>query len=118
MISTATATFDGIPIPKIFEQDLEPIVLADIARTAGGKERMDVAATAKREWAFRTRPIPAAEAKALWDHLQGILWRYGDFWCDEFGDPTNTVRARVELRVIRSYRLPTHRELTLTVIEQ
>ncbi len=118
MIATATATFDGIPIPKIFEQERQPIVLADIARTAGGKERMDVAATSKTEWVFRTRPIPAAQARAIWNHLQGLLWRYGDFWCDEFGDPTNTVRARMELRETRSYRLPTHRELTLTVIEQ
>lgn len=117
MIASATATFDGIDIPRIFEMDREPIVIADITRTAGGKERMDVVAV-KGRWSFRTRPIPATSAAVLWNHLGDVLWRYGDYWCDEFGDPSNTVRARMELRESRSYRLPTHRELTLTVIEQ
>lgn len=108
------ATFDGIPIPKVFEVEVEDQVYGDFARTAGGKERGDVFAV-KRVINLRTRQtVSTAERNQLVNHLRSILYRYGTFQMT--GEEPFT--ARIELRQRQSYVDPDAWELTLTVIEQ
>lgn len=113
-------TFDGFEI-KV--QDLQEVGIdvADVGRTARGKERRDAVA-APRAWEVTTPPMHwASEIAPLEMHLRAILWGYGDFWMAPFGPQTNTIRARIEYDSWTKAWLktvPDFVSLTFRVIEQ
>ena len=90
------AAIDGIEIPYVYEIDVERVFVGDEGRTVGGKLRRD-AVVVKRIWNLQTRPMTKDEAAPLIDHLDGIMYSAVDFWLDEFGDTSKTVRAYVSI---------------------
>ncbi len=114
----AIAKIDTIDIPGVYTQRVSREEVADEGRTAGGKLRRDVVVAGKRIWRLETRVITTAQRNALVNHLESIMWGFVDFWLDEFGAESNTVRAKVEIEEDRPTQLPNLRTLTLTITEQ
>ena len=121
----ASARFDGIDIPLVYEVEIGREFIGERGRTAGGRLRQDVVAI-KRTWHLETRPITLAQASALLDHLESINFGPGDFWLDDFGPTTNTVTAVITPDSIRESHMQLSidgewhsnaRELSLVVIE-
>jgi len=85
------ATFDGyeIKVRSITETGED---IADMGRTAGGKERRDTVVV-KRAWEVETPPMPLSELAPLESHLWAIQWGYGDWWYQYLPAP---VRARID----------------------
>lgn len=107
-------TFDGIPVPSVYVEQTGREEIADMERTAGGVLRRDVIAI-KRTWAIRTRPITRERRDALLAHLDGILWGFVDFLCDDLPAP---IRAKVTLESCdRSLDIPGRYELAFRVEE-
>jgi len=112
------ARFNDIPIPWIFNVERTRQIQADKRRTVGGRMLMQVISI-KRIWELQTRPITLVERNDLIGHLFATNFRSGDFWIEEFGPPTVTIKAF--LTVIgdnRSIQLPDRRSLNLLVTEQ
>ena len=40
--------------------------------------------------------MPLSKVMLLENHLRTIVWGYGDWWYRDFGDESNTVRARID----------------------
>lgn len=88
--------------------------IAESERTATGMLRRDVVAV-KRIWSIRTRPIKKAQRDALLDHLDGIMWGFVDFLCDDLTVP---IKAKVTLESDeRSLDSPERYELAFRIEE-
>ena len=115
----ASAKFDGFEIRvRSITESYEDI--AETGRTAGGKERRDAIA-AKRAWEVETPPMPLSKVTPLEDHLRAIVWGYGDWWYRDFGDESNTVRARIDAASWTKTRVqgvPGYVQVSFRVIEQ
>lgn len=107
-------TIDGIPVPTIYEESSGREEIADQHRTATGTLRRDVVAV-KRTWSIRTRPIKKVQRDALLAHLDGIMWGFVDFMCDDLPAP---IQAKVTLEANeRSLDSPGRYELAFHVVE-
>ena len=111
-----TARIDGVPVPLVFSQQETVQLIGEEERTGTGALRRNVFAI-KRVWRLQTRPMPKADKDALAAHLHGILFTAVDFWLDEFGPETNTVRAYVELEEERTVETDRH-SLSIVVEEE
>ena len=89
----AWMTFDGYEV-DIYEISKVGIEQADAGLTAGGKERRDFVA-GREAWDVVTPWRPLTEIAPLEAYLKSIGWGYGDFWIAPFGDPANTIKARI-----------------------
>lgn len=92
----AIANINGFDVPYVHAVSIDRYVIADRARTAGGKLRQD-AITLKRTWSLETRPMTRLEAQGLIDEVERLFGGPMDFWLDEFGAQSNTVRAFVTI---------------------
>lgn len=107
-------TVDGIVLPSVYVEQTGREEIADMERTATGTLRRDVIAV-KRTWYLRTRPITRERRDALLAHLDGILWGFVDFLCDDLAAP---IKAKVTLESCeRSLDIPGRYEIALRVEE-
>lgn len=73
-----------------------PVVVADKGRTAGGVVRADIAYT-YHEWKVNCKKLSYDEWKAIYDHLESILYSETLFWCEDFGGTPDTNSKCVEV---------------------
>lgn len=114
---SVTARIDDIAIPLVYSQELTIEIAGEEARTATGALRRNVFAM-KREWRLGTRPMTKQAKDTLLSHLEGVLFLPVDFWLDEFGAETNTIRAFIEVNEERSIDAADRYSLVLTVEEE
>lgn len=112
-----TARIDDIVIPLVYSQELTIEALGSEGRTATGALRRNVFAI-KREWRLATRPVTKAQKDTLMQHLEGVIFMPVDFWLDEFGDETNTIRAFIEIDEERHIDAVNRYSLVVTVQEE
>jgi hypothetical protein len=87
-----------IPIPGIKDQDVDQEIIADeFTLEGGGLGRVSFANSPRRIWNFSSIRTPKRQFDSLAETLrlegQGAV----DFWSDEFGADTNTIKAYVNL---------------------
>ena len=119
------AKINGVSLPPIKSMKPGRRVLADEAQTASGLIRQDVVAI-KRTWKINFVRMTKAEYDSIIAVLDSVGWGTVDFWYDELGPETDTVKALItiddEERIPSSVRgLPwdeSARELSITVREQ
>lgn len=112
-----TARIDEIVIPLVYSQEVTFEIFGGEERTATGTLRRNVFA-AKREWRLGTRPMTKTQKDTLMQHLEGVLFMPVDFWLDEFGAETNTIRAFIEVNEERSIEAADRYSLVFTVEEE
>ncbi len=122
----STARFDGIIIPCVYAISITRELVGERARTAAGKLRQDVVAI-KRVWELQTRPISKDLADTLLSWLDEKLYFVGDFWLDEFGPESETVKAYVLPDSVEEERVQfgnadgwhrDGRQISMTIVEQ
>jgi len=89
------AKFGIMELPVHHAEELTPELYADEDVTDGGVRRRDVTAMLRR-WELELRYLTQKEAQAIQDYLKSILYAAEDFWLDEFGDESNTVKAYID----------------------
>lgn len=115
-----------IEIPNVRAQKLDHEIVADSARTAGGKLRRDIVA-AKRKWQLECVRLTNAQYRAIIDHLNEIMFGATLFWLDELGGTADTHSIAVYVDITNDERVQfgrngvwhnNGRNLTLVVTEQ
>lgn len=71
-------------------------LIGDKARTASGNLRQDLVAL-KRTWQIQTRRMTLTKAYDVINYLVGEDFGAIDFWIDDFGAESNTIKAYVEI---------------------
>lgn len=95
----AYATFDGYEIPRVYDVQVERILVGESARTAGGKLRQDAIAY-KRRWTLLCRPVPKHRVDPLLYHLESALYAPGAFWLYGMGGPVSAMVTEVSEQVV------------------
>jgi len=84
-------TFGSLTIPRPHSITIDRELIGDRARTAGGKDRMDLIAV-KRRWRIETQLLTASEAWTITDYLHSADYDVQSF---QAAGMTSGVDARV-----------------------
>jgi hypothetical protein len=87
-----------VPIPGIKDQDVDQEIIADeFTLEGGGLGRVSFANSPRRIWNFSSIRTPKLQFDSLAETLRLEGQGSVDFWSDEFGADTNTIKAYVNL---------------------